>query len=89
MAEEIINLDEQELEELETFSEDDMPEYPVSRDVPDGWPPLRACDGGSWYERACVYTAQTGRRVLPLEYCYLKDGKTIIKAKDWKDEYGG
>lgn len=80
--EEIINFDEEELEAIETFSVDDMPPYPVVKDAPEGWPPLIACDGDSWFEKANIYEAQTGHRVLPLEYKYSYDGETIIRAED-------
>ena len=73
---------ESKAQEIETFTPDDMPPYPVVKDPPEGWPLLRACDGDSWYERACIYEAQTGRRVLPNEYCYAEDGETMIKVED-------
>lgn len=79
-TEEIINFDEEELEPVEVFDPSDMPDYPVVKDPPEGWPLLRACDGESWYEKACLYEAQTGRRVLPNGYSWY--GDSVIKTED-------
>lgn len=81
-----VKLDEIKGKEIETFKPEDMPPYPKVYDPPEGWPRLRACDGDSWYERACIYEAQTGRRVLPDGYCYEEGTEEIIRVEDRVDK---
>lgn len=77
------NLDK-ELEKsagYETIDPSTLPDYPIVYDPPEGWPPLLACDGDSWFERAEVYERMTGRKVLPNEYVYDENGN-IMRRED-------
>lgn len=78
------NLDK-ELEKVkgvESIDPSALPEYPMVYDPPEGWPPLFACDGDSWWERATVYERKTGRRVLPNEYVYDDNGNIIPRDEN-------
>jgi len=78
-----VNLDK-ELEEIsvvQVFQPEDMPEYPRTCDVPDGWSAIAAMDGGDcWYQRALFWEKRFGKKLLPLEYTYNEEGN-IVKAE--------
>lgn len=81
MAKKKVDLDEEleQSEGYETIAPDTLPDYPIVYDPPKGWPPLLACDGDSWFERAEVYERMTGRRVLPNEYVYDENGNIMLR----------
>ena len=82
------NLDEElaKVETIESIDPSTIPEYPMVYDPPKGWPPLIACDGDSWWERATVYERMSGRKVLPLKYVYDENGNIILRSKSKKHD---
>lgn len=61
---------------------EEVPQPPMAADPPEGWPPLYACDGRNWYEKAMVYQAMTGRQVLPLKYKWDEDGNIVLREEN-------
>lgn len=40
--------------------------YPMVNDTPEGWPPLKATEGETWYQRALNYEREWGEPVKTL-----------------------
>lgn len=80
-----INADEM----LKNAEEIVLPPLPMVYDVPEGYPPLRAGDGDSWFERAINYEKMTGRKVLPLKYRYDEDGNIVLRETEPKENEDG
>lgn len=54
-----------------------LPEVPVVKDTPEGWPCYCTEDGKTWYQKAMNYQRRTGNRPVPLEYAYDEDNNLI------------
>lgn len=80
---EVKNLDEElsKVEDVDVIDPSTLPEYPMVYDPPKGWPPLIACDGDSWWEKATFFERISGRKVLPLKYVYDENGNIILRSK--------
>lgn len=49
--------------------------YPMVRDTPEGWPPLKGTVGNTWYQRALNYEREHGEPVRPLVELDAERGK--------------
>lgn len=66
-------------QELEEVKEVIIPEPPMVRDTPEGWPCFCTEEGNTWFEKAMSYQRRTGNKPLPLEYVY-DENDNIIPA---------
>lgn len=78
-----VNVDAMAVTEVEVYSPDDMPDYPIVNNCPTGWPTLACVDGRTWFERAQRYELDEGRKLLPLGYMYSENGD-IVDDPDYK-----
>ena len=58
------------LEELVENADIVIPDPPMVRETPEGWPSLFTMEGETWYERALAYEAWSGHKPLPTKWVY-------------------
>lgn len=69
-------------EELKTIDPIVIPEPPMVRDTPEGWPSFVTMDGDTWYERALNFERWSGHPPLPSEFVY-DDNWIPVPAEDY------
>lgn len=67
--------------ELAKIEPIELPEIPVVRNTPEGWPCYCTEDGETWYEKAMNYQRRTGLRPIPNDYDYDKNGNLIVATQ--------
>jgi len=70
--------------ELAKIDPIDLPEVPVVRNAPDGWPCYCTEEGNTWYEKAMNYQKRTGNRPVPNIYYY--DENNRLQLADLEQE---
>lgn len=63
-----------------------IPEPPMVRDTPEGWPSFFTMEGETWYQRALAYKAWSGHDPLPLDWEYDEDWNVVPAKKVEADE---
>lgn len=72
--------------ELAKIDPIDLPEVPVVRNTPEGWPCYCTEDGETWYEKAMSYQTRTGNRPVPLKYYYDENNQLQLAPETYYEE---
>lgn len=65
---------DKELDKVEAIV---IPDPPLVRDTPEGWPCFCTEQGDTWFEKAMSYQNRTGLKPLPLEYMYDEENNIV------------